>query len=311
MPEDFTAPVSITIRRIKAADEIRRLLPLILGGKPIDMNLEAQRLCVSEAHLRNILNGVRLPSQQLIDERGWRAAFDAHHADTWCHHRDDFERQIPALSARSNGLKARPPDKKEGIGYLFWCILGGDDICLPDAAARLKASTSTLYHIIHGTYVLTQAYAKKLLPSLAANYKEAWLIYENDFMAALANQPLTSRRGRAKAEDQRMPSAKRRAEAIRQNWRNAAAQLVNHLIETAGDDIDVLLPDVCKPSLRVAQNWRRLAQGDLTLAASIYTDALNEICRLYNLKERSPACFLEAQRLTKHARREAQSAKVA
>ncbi|MFY9288419.1 MAG: hypothetical protein WAO98_07945, partial [Alphaproteobacteria bacterium] len=67
------------------------------------------------------------------------------------------------------------------------------------------------------------------------------------------------------------------------------------VIDAAGDDIEDFVRDAKAPPLRTNDIWTRIQEKDLALPASLFRDALIEVCGLYKLDDRENFFYPEVQ----------------
>ena len=75
---------------------------------------------------------------------------------------------------------------------------------------------------------------------------------------------------------------------IAKNWRAAAGEFVKKVSASRGDDAGELAAASTVPILTQECVWQKIEAGASDLPASLFKSAINEICKIYHLKNTRP-----------------------
>ncbi|HEU0118682.1 MAG TPA: hypothetical protein VFR09_08635 [Alphaproteobacteria bacterium] len=280
----------------KDKTSIGHVLWQIFKGTSLSRAELAALLDIEADSFNRILAGNNIISSTLIINKKWECVLAENFPETWPANKIAFGIAMATLNTYSERLGPETAEADD-FGNLLWRILGGPNINRKEAAQRLSINPSQLSGFLHNNLRVTQQTVinKNWRDVFAEHYSEDWKKHEAAFEAWFEKLPKGD--GRPSAEQPEAYHHQRNEKNKKAQWRAAVAEFVARIFEINGGEVGNILPNVRALVLRKERTWQRVLEQDATLSLSIYLSALNEVCNVYDLKNRPGNDFQTARRL--------------
>lgn len=175
----------------------------IIGGHHTSA---AKRLGIKNTTLSAILSGRAVVTQRMIEMKNWRRALAAISPQEWRTNKERFEQAVQSLPLRP-GRARSPIEVPKTFGVILGQLLDAAVTKHGHAAKLLGLSRAHLSQIVNSSSPPSRRFveAKGWPALLAAAYPEAWKMYGQDFIDAVAKLAATPGRPAGRGNDTRHP----------------------------------------------------------------------------------------------------------